>query len=94
MTLEGISELVCPVDRMRILLDVSDGLALIGEGDLWYVRVLIFVVQGAVCDDCLLTATHSATDSPDLIKQSHNISVLWCNTSTMQIMHTYLPNHI
>lgn len=47
ITLEGISELVCPVDRMRTLLDVSDVRDLVGEKDLEYVRVPTFIVLSA-----------------------------------------------
>lgn len=47
ITLEGISELECPVDRLRTLLDMSDVRDLVGEEDLGYVRVPTFIVLSA-----------------------------------------------
>ncbi|PYH74121.1 uncharacterized protein BO88DRAFT_3418 [Aspergillus vadensis CBS 113365] len=47
ITLEDISELECPVDRMRTLLDMSDVRDLVGEKDLEYVRVPTFIVLSA-----------------------------------------------
>lgn len=47
ITLEGISELECPVDRMRTLLDVSEVRDLVGEEDSGYVRVPTFIVLSA-----------------------------------------------
>ena len=89
ITLEGILELVCPVDRMRTLLDVSDVRDLVGEKDLGYVRVPTFIVLSAWLSvkPRLPTYTQMTTDKvllpAKLINQSYQNYLCFCAMSAL-----------